>query len=192
MRLASAPMRQSVGMTSGFESEPSRHGFPKHRELPGLAHQDLVAGRQRVRKACLPRARSRRGIDDDGPCVLKRRLDARQHAAPELLRTRARDDRASDATWPRGCAPAPASAPGSAGNGGQGGDALSSLCSPRVLFVSSPACPSTEPSPAQLAGTPNLREPLRFLSLPYQRFGKNFSAIFSKLATSPGLQLCMA
>ena len=69
----------------GIEPELGRHLHPEHRELPGLAHQDLVAGRQRVGEAGFPGAGAGRRVDDDVRRRLEQALDAGEHAVSELL-----------------------------------------------------------------------------------------------------------
>ena len=89
MAAGSAPWRQSVGMISGCRPELDRHLSPQRREPAGLAHQDLVAGRQRVDERGFPRTRARRGINDDGIARLEDRLELGEHLASQDAELRA-------------------------------------------------------------------------------------------------------
>ena len=63
MRAGSAPVRQSPSRTSTSRAEPARHLRPQRREVPGLAYQHRVSGRERVHERRLPRAGARRRED---------------------------------------------------------------------------------------------------------------------------------
>ena len=81
---ASAPVRQSPGMNSGFKPSLLRHVLPLRRELAGLDHQHAVARRQRIDQRRFPGAGAGRGVDDDRIGGLENGLDAVEAALGEL------------------------------------------------------------------------------------------------------------
>ena len=66
------------------EAEPLGHLPPQRGEVAGLAHQDLVARRQRVHQRRFPRAGSGRGIDDHRALGVEDALQARQDLLGQL------------------------------------------------------------------------------------------------------------
>ena len=73
---------------------------PQHRELAGLGHQHLVAGRQRIDDRGFPGAGARRRIDDDRLLGAENALAARQHGMTEFGEFGDRDDPGSACPWP--------------------------------------------------------------------------------------------
>ena len=88
MAAASAPLRQSEAMNSGCEPELQGDVPPQRGEMPGLVHQDLVAGRERVEKRRLPRPGAGGGIDHHRAGGLEDGPDAREHPEAQLLELR--------------------------------------------------------------------------------------------------------
>ena len=89
MTAGSAALRQSDSMNSGVEAQLLRHGLPQRREVPGLEHQDLVAGGEHIDESRFPRARAGGREQEDMALGLEDGLDARQHAQAQLLEFRA-------------------------------------------------------------------------------------------------------
>ena len=79
---AGAPV---AGDELGLQAEPLGHLLPQRREVAGLVHQDLVAGRKRIDQRGFPGAGARGRIDDDVAGGLEDPL----HALEDLLAERA-------------------------------------------------------------------------------------------------------
>ena len=67
----------------GHEAEPRGHLTPERSEPPRLAHQNAVAGRQRVHERGFPGARARSRIDDHRRGGLEDRSDLGEHLTAE-------------------------------------------------------------------------------------------------------------
>ena len=65
-----------------FKPEPAGQLAPQRSKVAGLAHQDLVAGRQRVDQRCFPRAGAGSRIDDDVALGLEDGLHAIEALGP--------------------------------------------------------------------------------------------------------------
>ncbi len=66
------------------KAQPGGELVPQHGEVTGLGHEHAVARRQRVDERRLPRAGSRRRIDDDGAVRLEHFLHPREDRLAEL------------------------------------------------------------------------------------------------------------
>ena len=93
--------------------------LPERREMAGLGHEHLIAGRQGVHQRGLPRAGSGSRIDDD-------RAARTEHRAQPLEQLLAKNGKLGTAMvhrwagrWPGGCDPARSSGRESAENGGR-------------------------------------------------------------------------
>ena len=76
------PVAPIAGYELHIQVESLRHGLPQGGELPGLIHQHLVCGRERIDEARLPGAGARRGED----CNRIRRLEDRPASLQDLSR----------------------------------------------------------------------------------------------------------
>ena len=77
-------MAPVAGNEIHFELELLGDAAPQHGELPGLRHQHLVAGLQRIDEGRLPGAGAGRRVDDDRLLGAKHPLHGRQHGMTDL------------------------------------------------------------------------------------------------------------
>jgi hypothetical protein len=71
-----------------LQPELGGHALPQRGEMPGLVHQHLVAGGERVHQRRLPGASAGGGIDEHRARGLEDGLDPREHLQPERLELR--------------------------------------------------------------------------------------------------------
>ena len=98
------PCRVGAGAPVAFqdldvETKSSRHRRPQRREVPCLAHQHRVAGRERVHERRLPGAGTRRREDQHVAAGAEDLAQAREHPLARAARTPARGGRWSGAGW---------------------------------------------------------------------------------------------